>query len=102
MSKASHTEGPWVQQDTPGYNDTKIVGANGSVVAMVRDGDFDGPLITAAPVMLAALKTAAEIFDDMMRRGVIGESPNYGGYYTGPKALDCIQNAIAKAEGRLP
>lgn len=56
MSEAKHTPGPWAQRDTDGYNDTEIVGANGTVVALVRDGDFDGPLVRAAPDMLAALQ----------------------------------------------
>lgn len=93
--------------------------ANGSVYAEPREGhayavaicpryqtkeqwEADAPVIAAAKEMLAALKTAAEIFDDMMRHGVIGECPNYGGYYTGPKAFDCIRNAIESAEGRAP
>lgn len=57
----THTPGPWEQRDTPGYNDTEIWAGN-MLVAKVRDGDHDGPLVAAAPELLTELQELVETF----------------------------------------
>lgn len=84
----THTLGPWERRDIPGYNDTEIW-ADKTLVAKVRDGDFDGPLIAAAPDLLAALQKLVEHAEESILNG-----------WRIPEVFDDARAAISKATGR--
>ena len=87
---SEHTPGPWEQRDTPGYNDTEIW-AGKVVVAKVRDGDCDGPLIAAAPDMLDALNAAQYYIGQL-------EAAQHG---TPVRDLDEAQSAFVAANTKV-
>ncbi len=87
-----HTLGPWRQKDTLGYNDTEIY-ADDRLVAQVRDGDRDGPLIAAAPDMLRVLKDVLVGVQWNVEWGDAGR-----GRINGLKLM--VEHVIAKAEGK--
>lgn len=99
MTEVKHTPGPWEyvpRDDTPGHREgafVKIGGRRWACTALVqRNTDEDALLISAAPDLLAACKTADTFLDHLKNSWeVCGHTQ---------AMIDAIKAAIAKAEGR--
>jgi hypothetical protein len=93
MNTHTHTPGPFhiTQNTTPGQfgTDTKIRSADNSVIAVLHvNAKGNGPLIAAAPELLAALKESLATLE------YLGLRDNKL-----PGMMQRINYAIAKAEG---
>lgn len=93
MNTQKHTQGPFniTTNTTPGQfgTETKIRDAQNSVIAVLHVNiEGNGPLLCAAPDLLAALKSMVCLYEVMHARNP----------YTDSRPLQALA-AIAKAEG---
>jgi hypothetical protein len=96
----AHTPGPWILSESDSAASSfGIADANGSSIASVGDGRHDGApeesaanarLIAAAPDLLDACMTLAEVASDSVE---LGDWPEL------IKAIEQADAAIAKADG---
>lgn len=90
-----HTWEPWVLQPTAGHEthgQSVVYGPDGKSIALVYDGDANGPIIAQAPALLAACKGA----EAYLR--LTGQSTPYVG--AGPQTVYTeLVRAIRAAEG---
>jgi hypothetical protein len=92
--KVTHTTGPWT------YEFGDIADENNDLVATVTlEKHEHGPLIAAAPELLAACKAALSICEHEAEQRGDYDTDDYEGGAAGPVA-EMLRAAIAKAMGK--
>ena len=109
------TPGPWTAECVPGTTLT-IKGPDGFPVFRIRGGmlpvDADARLIASAPDLLAALRDALDVVDEVERSGCVCDEPPYcpepgeSGQVECPscaarKVARLARAALSRAEGRI-
>jgi len=99
-TQQKHTPGPW--QFSPGHdphNQAQIYGDDGKTLAVTfsDEGSANAALIAAAPVMLEALRYAAELIPTARR--YFPKSVKFSDRFQLENVCATIGKAIAQAEG---